>query len=181
MSFSVSEIRANLALGGARSTLFQVFIPNPVSAAANLKIPFLCKAASLPGQTLGQIQVGYFGRKIKIAGDRTFQDWQTTIINDEDFLIRNSIEAWSYAINSTDTNLRNFADASQLQYETDATVTQFSKTGVPIREYTFHNIWPVSIDPIQLDWDQADQIEQFNVTWSVDYTTVTGGITGSGT
>jgi len=92
MAFNVNEIRAQLTAGGARSSLFQVQFSNPANAAANLKVPFLVKAAQIPASTLGTIEVPYFGRKVKIAGDRTFAEWTVTVINDEDFLIRNAME-----------------------------------------------------------------------------------------
>ena len=71
MAFNINEIKSQLALGGARPSLFQVTLTNPVNAAADLKFPFMCRAAQMPASTLGMIEVPYFGRKIKIAGDRT--------------------------------------------------------------------------------------------------------------
>ena len=100
MAFNINEIRSQLALGGARPTLFQVNITNPANAAADLKSPFLIRASQVPASTLGFIEVPYFGRKVKIAGDRTFAEWNVTVINDEDFLIRNSMEEWMNTINS---------------------------------------------------------------------------------
>ena len=88
MAFNINEIKSQLALGGARPSLFQVTLTNPVNAAADLKFPFMCRAAQMPASTLGLIEVPYFGRKIKIAGDRTFAEWTVTCINDEDMIIR---------------------------------------------------------------------------------------------
>ena len=95
MAFNINEIRSNLALGGARPSLFQIIMNNPVDAAGDAKLPFMAQAAQIPASTVGTIEVPYFGRKIKIAGDRTFAEWTVTIINDEDFLIRNAMEALS--------------------------------------------------------------------------------------
>ena len=108
MAFNINEIRSQLALGGARPTLFQVNITNPANAAADLKSPFLIRASQVPASTLGFIEVPYFGRKVKIAGDRTFAEWNVTVINDEDFLIRNSMEEWMNTINSHLGNVRGF-------------------------------------------------------------------------
>jgi len=179
MIFNVNEIRSQLTLGGARSSLFQVYFNNPVNSVANIKVPFMCKATHIPPSTLGTIQVPYFGRKIKLAGDRTFGQWQVTIINDEDFLIRNALEEWSNSINTPQVNIRNFNSASQLQYQSDATVTQFSKTGLPLRVYTIHNIWPQLVSDIALDWNTTDTIQDFTCTFEYDWHEVTGGITGS--
>jgi hypothetical protein len=128
---------------------------------------------------LGIIEVPYFGRRIKMAGDRTFADWSVTVINDEDFLIRNAMEEWSNKINSLQGNLRQFGAASPLLYKANAQVTQFSKTGTPIRTYQFNGIFPSAIAPIDLDWSATDQIEEFTVTFQYDWWEVAGGITGN--
>jgi hypothetical protein len=179
MAFNVNEIRSQLTLGGARNSLFQVTIQNPANGVADIKVPFLVKAAQIPASTLGTIEVPYFGRKIRLAGDRTFADWTVTVINDEDFLIRNAMEQWSNQIQSLQGNLRTFGGASPSLYKAQAQVTQFSKTGVPIRTYQFSGIYPSNIAPIELDWNATDTIEEFQVTFQYDYWEVSGGITGN--
>lgn len=179
MAFNVNEIRSQLTLGGARQSLFQVTIQNPANSVADIKIPFMVRTAQIPSSDLGIIEVPYFGRRIKLAGDRVFGDWTVTVINDEDFLIRNALEEWSNKINSLQGNLRTFGAASPLLYKANAQVTQFSKTGVPIRTYQFNGIFPSSIAPIDLDWSATDQIEEFGVTFQYDWWEVSGGITGN--
>ena len=154
-------------------------IQNPANGVADIKVPFLVKAAQIPASTLGTIEVPYFGRKIRLAGDRTFGDWTVTVINDEDFLIRNAMEQWSNQIQSLQGNLRTFGGASPSLYKAQAQVTQFSKTGVPIRTYQFSGIYPSNIAPIELDWNATDTIEEFQVTFQYDYWEVSGGITGN--
>ena len=180
MAFNVNEIRSQLTFGGARNSLFQVTITNPANSVADIKVPFLVRAAQIPPSTLGTIEVPYFGRKIRLAGDRTFGQWTVTVINDEDFLIRNSMEEWSNKINSLQGNVRLFGSASPLLYKSAAQVTQYSKTGNPIRTYTFSGIYPSEISPIDVDWNSTDQIEEFTVTFQYDYHEVSGGITGNG-
>ena len=94
MAFNINEIKSQLVFGGARNSLFQVQITNPANGTGDLKVPFMVKAAQIPAATLGVIEVPYFGRKVRIAGDRTFAEWTVTVINDEDFLIRNAMEEW---------------------------------------------------------------------------------------
>ena len=127
------------------------------------------------------IEVPYFGRKIKVAGDRTFAEWTVTIINDEDFLIRNAMEQWSNSINSHAGNIREFGSASPLLYKSNAQITQFSKTGVPIREYTFNGMFPTEVSAIEMAWETTDAIEEFTVTFQYDFWEVSGGITGNST
>jgi len=114
-----------------------------------------------------------------LAGDRNYADWAVTVINDEDFLIRNALENWSNAINSFEGNLRTFASSSPNLYKSNATVTQYDKLGNSIREYTFVGIYPGDISAINLDWNATDQIEEFNVSFMYDYWEVTGGTTGN--
>lgn len=179
MAFNVNEIRSQLTLGGARNTLFQVQIQNPANSVADIKVPFMVRAAQIPSSDLGTIEVPYFGRKIKLAGDRTFGEWTVTVINDEDFLIRNAMEQWSNQINSLRGNLRTFGASSPSLYKTNAQVTQYSKTGVPIRIYTFNGIYPSNIAPIDLDWNATDSIEEFTITFQYDWWEVSGGVTGN--
>jgi len=179
MAFNINEIKAQLTLGGARNALFQVTIQNPANSVADIKVPFLTRAAQLPSSNLGRIEVPYFGRRMKLAGDREFPDWTVTIINDEDFLIRNAMEEWSNKINTLQGNLRTFGSASPLLYKSQAQVTQFSKTGVPVRVYQFNGIYPTDISQIDLDWNASNQIQEFQVTFAYDWWEVVGGITGS--
>lgn len=180
MAFNINEMRSQLTAGGAKASLFQVQITNPVNGIADLKVPFMVQATQIPESTLGTIEVPYFGRKIKLAGDRTFPQWTVTVINDEDFLIRNAMESWSAAINSHQGNLRGFGSASPTQYKAQAQVTQYSKTGVPLRTYQFNGIYPQQIASIGLDWNTTDDIERFDVTFDFDWWEVVGGITGTG-
>lgn len=180
MVFNINQMRSQLTGGGARPTLFQVIITNPIDASADLKTPFMVQAAQIPTYTTGIINVPYMGRVIKEAGDRTFEDWTVTIINDEDFLVRNAMESWSNAINRLERNVRDTGSSSGLDYKSQATVTQFSKTGEPIRTYQFEGLFPSNIASIQLDWSSTDTYEQFDVTFSYDTFEVLPGVTGDG-
>jgi hypothetical protein len=179
-NFNVSAFKSKLQFGGARSTLFQVQLSSPPTGLTGIQdalgrdAPFLIKAASLPASTLGLIQVPYFGRTVKMAGDRTFTPWQVTVINDEDFKIRNALETWSNAINQMRGNTR-LQDAANLSYKASLTVTQFSKTGEALRTYTFEGAYPQEVSAIELAWQNTDTIEEFQVTFEYDNWTVTSG------
>lgn len=179
MAFNINDIRSQLTSGGARNSLFQVTIQNPVNSLGDLKVPFMARAAQIPSSSIGFIEVPYFGRKVKLAGDRVFEPWTVTIVNDEDFLIRNSLENWSNAINSLQGNLRTTGSASPLNYKAQAQVTQYSKTGTPIRQYQFNGIFPTDITAIDLDWNATDQLEEFQVTFQYDWWEVLPGFTGN--
>lgn len=179
MAFSVNEIRSGLTLGGARPTLFNIQFVNPANSAADIKVPILCQSASLPASNFGQIQIPYFGRMVKLAGDRSFEPWTVQIMNDEDFLIRNALEQWCNSINSLQGNLRGFGTSASSAYKTNAIVTQFGKTGNVLRQYTLNGIFPRSVSNIELNWGDVDRIEYFSTTFEYDWWEVSGGNTGN--
>jgi hypothetical protein len=179
MAFNVAEFRSNMIGDGARPNLFQVSLVFPTIAAggtaAGQKATFQAKSAQLPGATIGTVPLYYFGRELKFAGNRTFTDWTLQIINDEDFTIRNSLESWMNSINSHAGNLRNNQAAAPSGYSVDASVTQYGKTGDPLKSYKFVGMFPVDIAPIDLDWGSNDVIEEYAVTfayqwWEADQT-----------
>lgn len=173
MAFNVAEFRANLVGDGARPNLFQVTLTFPAIAAngtaAGQKATFMAKAAQLPGSTIGQVPVYYFGRELKFAGNRSFADWTLQIINDEDFTIRNAIESWMNSINSHSGNVRNAAAANPSSYTVDATVTQYGKTGDALKTYKFVGMYPLDLAPIDLDWSSNDTIEEYGVTFAYQW------------
>jgi hypothetical protein len=177
MAFNINEFKSQLVGGGARPSLFEVRITHPILSAADFKIPFMVKTAGLPASNLGTFNVPYFGRQVKYAGDRQFEDWTVTVINDEDFAVRNALEAWSNAINSHASNTR----ALPQDYKSDAQVIQYGKDGTPLRQYTFQGLYPLTIDAIPLSWETQDQIEEFGVTFQYDLWVVDGGVTGGST
>lgn len=179
MAFNINDIRAQLAFGGARPSLFQVIISNPVNPVADIKLPFLCKTAQLPSSQLGLIEVPYFGRKLKIAGDRTFDPWTVTIINDEDFLIRNAMEQWNNSIQLYQQNVTALGSGAPSLYKSQATVTQYGKAGEVLRVYQFNGIFPQAVGPIELAWNTVDEIEEFQVQFQYDTFEVLNSITGN--
>lgn len=179
--FNITEFRSQLTGGGARPTLFQVQMTNPFDTTGDSKLPFMCKAAQLPASTLGKVEAPYFGRKIQLAGDRTFEPWTVTIINDEDFAIRNALETWSNSINSHEGNIRNASTSAPNEYKTQAQVVQYGQTGQILREYTFEGMFPTEISSIELGWENNDTIEEFTVTFEYDFWRISGGTTGTST
>ncbi len=181
MAFNVSEFSSGgLPFGGARPSLFSVIIDTP-SGVPNVgaRISFTAQASQIPASSIGVIEQSYYGRRIKIAGTRTFANWRADILNDEDFQVRHAMEVWSNEINRHQANLRAPQLATSASYRTTATVTQYAKTGEAIRTYRFVNIFPTEIGAIDLAWANGDQIETFPVEFAYDYwDLVTPGITG---
>jgi hypothetical protein len=186
--FNIANFKSNgLSLGGARPSLFSVELTLPpipgLDTSQAQKSEFLIKSAALPASTLGEIDVSYFGRKIKIAGDRTFDDWTVTILNDEDFRLRDTMENWSNYINTHISNRTGGASSSPQVYKTDLTVKQYGKTGPGaddgvIRSYKIVGAFPTQISAITLDWERNNTIEEFDVRFAYDYWTP-GDVGGS--
>ena len=167
MAFNVNEFRSQMTGDGARPNLFEVSMPFPGFSApgnAQQKMSFMCKTAQLPGSTLGVVPVQYFGRELKFVGNRTFADWTITVINDEDFIVRNAFERWMAGINSHNLNVRNPAALAPGGYTVDGEVTQYGKQGNTLKKYKFVGMFPSDVTPIDVDWGANDAIEEFSVT-----------------
>lgn len=173
MPFNIAAFKANgLVYGGARPSLFNVFLTVPggigIDNVSVDKFRFVCRAAELPESTISNIEVPYFGRKIKVAGERSFSDWAVTIMNDEDFAVRSLFETWSNGLNRMVANIRDPALAQE-QYKTDLEVVQYSVDGSILRSYSLIGAFPTQVSNIGLDWNTQNAIEEFTVTFSYDY------------
>ena len=163
----VDDFKSKLRGGGARANLFKATINFPAYAQGDVEITsFLCSAAQLPGSTLGVIPVFFRGRQIKLAGDRTFDTWSPTIINDTDFAVRNSMERWMNGMNNhrQNTGLTNVND-----YSADLIVEQLDKDGSTLKTYNFRGCFPTAVSPIDLAYTSQDEIETFTVEFQVQY------------
>lgn len=165
----VDDFKSKIRGGGARPTLFQVTLNFPAYAGGNSEISsFLTRAASLPGSTIPEMIVPFRGRQLKIAGDRTFEPWATTIMNDTDFLLRNAIERWMNGMNA---HSLNSGLVNPVDYQADLKVEQLDKDGSVLKTYKFIDAFPTSLSPIDLGYDQNDIIEEFTCEWSYQYWT----------
>jgi hypothetical protein len=173
MAFNVNQFRTQLQYDGARPNLFEVRLNFPAFVTnrnnASVKSTFMVKTAALPGSTIGMVTVPYFGREVKVAGNRTFADWSVTVINDEDFVLRNAFESWITNINGNTDNLRNARARTSQQYGVDADVIQYGKTGNILKRYRFVGMFPTDVAQIDLDWGSNDTIEEYSVNFSFQY------------
>ena len=173
MPFNISSFKENgLVYGGARPSLFSVTLNVPqgigIDNVSVDKFRFMCRSAELPPSAVAAIDVPYFGRRIKIGGDRVFGDWSVNIMNDEDFAVKALFEKWSNAINRMQSNVRD-PNVSTEEYKQDLMCTQYSKDGVKIREYRIIGAFPTTVAGITLDWDSQNTVETFGVTFAYDY------------
>jgi hypothetical protein len=197
---TLSNFKSNLKGGGARPNLFEVTIPEFPSYVTKdgemLKdLSFMCKAANLPASNVASIDVPFRGRTLKVAGDRTFDPWTLTIINDEDFKIRHAMEMWMNGFSKLSNNT---GASNPAAYMRDAYVYQLGRgssgqiettTAVPdagagriqttkanvLRSYRFYDIFPTAVSEIALGYDTENTIEEFTVEFQVQFFEIAGG------
>ena len=161
----IGSFLSKLKGGGARSNQFKVTMPFPGFSAVGGEtesMAFLCKATSIPESTVGEVIVPFRGRNIYMAGDRTFATWDTTIINDSDFLIRNAIERWLNGINN---HSDNEGLVNPVDYQVDAFVDHLDRNGNTIKSYTFRGLYPTNLQAIPLDFAEVTALEEFVCSW----------------
>ncbi len=163
----VDDMKAKLIGGGARPNLFKVTMNFPSYVTADTSLAsYMCKAASLPASTIAPIMVPFRGRQLQIAGDRTFEAWNITVINDTDFNVRNSFEQWMNGINQHETNTGLTQPSS---YMADMIVEQLDKDGTVKKKYDIRGTFPTSLGAIELAYTDENTIEEFTVELQVQY------------
>lgn len=158
--FKIEEFKANF-LGGARMNRFEVEVPTLPD-----KAKFLFKGASLPGANIGEIIFNYMGTQAKFAGDKTFGDWELTMIIDEDFAGERELRSWNEMIRQNDSGI---GASNHNQYKKDCFVTQYSVEGDIIAQYKLFGAWPKVLADAALSWDSTDSAMEMSITMSYDY------------
>ena len=188
---TISQFKSALIGGGARPNLFEVelaTLPEGITWDADI-FRYMCKAAQMPGQNIASIDIPFRGRIFKVAGDRTIDNWSITVIQDEDFRLRNAFESWTQQIARLDNNL-GATDPSA--YMVNAKVFQLGRGSTPastnsdgtantvLKEYEFVDIFPTTVSPIDLSYDSGDAIEEFTVEFAVQSVNLIAGGTPNG-
>lgn len=181
MPFNIDTFRSQYQ-GGIRPTQFQIIITPPAalsvagvgvggtngSSSITETIAMMAHATTAPPMIQDSVRVYYFGRPIKVAGDRDYPDWTVSIYNDNDFAVRNFLESWQ---NLQNTIVDNVMDAAAFPsaYKGDAQVIQYERDGSVAKTYNLVGIFPVNIDAMTLGWDAVNQVQTFDTTFAMDY------------
>ena len=165
---AIDNFKSALSHGGARPSLFKFDITTMglTGAGGVTDINLYCNVSAIPPLTVTPIEKQYFGRTVKIPGDIVYGDLATTVLNAEDYSIRNAIEAWMDHINS---HKENKGISGNSTWVTDGTLTQYGKEGSALQTYKFFDAWPMTLTEIALSYDTASDLEQFDVTWAYNY------------
>ena len=173
----ITDFKSKLTGGGARSNLFEVELSFPSAVSVEglndilNKARFLVKTAALPASNIAPIEIPFRGRVLKIAGDRTFDTWSITVLNDTDFSIRSAFEKWMNFINKVSDNT---GSTNAEDYQADAYVYQLDRSGETLRKYHFFDVFPTQVAPIELSYDSAG-IQEFTVELQVQWWEATKG------
>lgn len=183
---SIDSFKSRLVQGGARPNLFEVEMDFPSGVGIfdeeieNTRHRMMIKGAQLPASNIAEVVVPFRGRQLKVAGDRRFDPWTITVINDGDFKLREAFERWSNFIikvsdgSGTINPSDYFADwiVNQLGRASTDLNTRGEDSGATLsvlRRYQMHGCWPSQVSPIELSYDTADVIEEFQVTLQVQW------------
>jgi hypothetical protein len=163
----INDFKSKLVGGGARNNLFKVTCNFPAYAQGNTELAaFMIKAAQLPSSIIAPIVIPFRGRQLNIAGDRTFEPWAITVINDTGMEIRNAFERWMNGINAHTTNT---GRSNPTDYMADMIVEQLDKAGKVTKKYDIRGCFPSAISPIDVSFDSENTIEEFTVELQVTY------------
>ena len=163
----VDDFKSRLTGGGARANMFKVTCNFPAYAQGNTEFTsFMCKGAQLPGSIIAPIEVPFRGRKLIIAGDRTFEPWSITVINDGEFVVRDSFERWMNGINQHNENT---GLSDPVDYQADLIVEQLRRDGTVSKTYDIRGAFPSNISAIDLSADSENTIEEFTVEFQLQY------------
>ena len=173
---NISSFTNALQGGGARANQFQVTMSGggATGGPVSQSLSFLCRGAQIPALTIGEIAVPYRGRQVFLAGDRTYDAWTVTIMNDRSMGIRGQLESWM-------NNMQDIGAATTSpslnanSYYATALVKQLDRNDAPIRTYTLEGVWPTTLDAIDLAFDANDAIEEFGATFRFNWMTIAGG------
>ena len=166
-TFKIDSLKGKLQGGGARANLFKATLNFPGYAGGDTELTsFLCKAAQLPASVVGQIDVPFRGRQLKVAGDRTFENWTVTIINDDLFKARDAFERWMNGFNQ---HKNGEGLVRPTDYQTDMVVEQLTRDGLVSKTINIRGAFPVNISGIDLSYDTTDAIEEFTVEFAYQY------------
>jgi len=166
----LSQFVQNLNGGGARANQFivRIFGRDTSRGVSSRHFDFLCRSAQIPALTIGEVAVPYRGRQIYVPGDRTYDAWTVTIYNDSEYSSRNDLEVWMNELQ----NVGSGTDASGSHVYRSASVQQLDRNDKIIRSYTLVDIWPTTLDAIDLAFDTNDVVEEFGATFRFNYMTI---------
>jgi hypothetical protein len=160
---AISTFKADFD-GGTRPNRFKVVLPESAGGQS-----LMVKAASIPAETVGILQVPFRGRVAKLPGDRSYAEWTFTVLDDITKNIRSSVIDWHRRFNPHETNVVEEGVLGGSAGLEEITVTQLDMKGADHTSVTLKDCWPVEVGAIDLSYDKADTLVEFAVTIAYDW------------
>lgn len=165
--------------GFTRNNLFEIEMGFPTKLGANATkrentVKYLARAAQIPSYTQGNVEVPFRGRTLKIAGDRTYEPWTVTFMNDQKQVARNIFETWVSLIQGNEFNFSTKSDDKLFGNAVVSLLNRVVREGEDyrvLRSYKMYDIWPSSVSAVDLDWGNNDAVQEFTVEFQVQYVT----------
>ena len=170
---NISEFKQALGDGGARPNQFQVMVTFPAAVGQlEPKEQILVTGASLPASTVNPAIIQYRGREVKLAGERIFDPWTITIVNDTKFTFRKKFEAWMEGMNQKASNMATgYLDPEV--YQRPITVFHLDRNDGVLMAIKLDDAFPINMSEIALQYAQNDIIEEYTVTFQYQTYNVT--------
>jgi hypothetical protein len=164
----ISKFKGLLGAGGARPNQFRVILtfPGYVSSVPDTEYSLLVTGAALPASTVNPTIIQYRGREVKLAGERIFDPFTITIVNDTNMSLRRPFEEWMNGMNDLEANT---GILNPIDYQVDMSVEHLDRNDDPLMTYVLYNAFPINMSEIGLQYGQNDVIEEFTVTFNYSH------------
>lgn len=174
---NISQFKGLLGAGGARPNQFRVILAFPTLVGANIgEASLLVTGAALPASNVNPTLLQYRGREVKLAGERIFDPWTITVVNDTEFKLRRPFERWMNLMNNLVTNT---GRTTPSDYQAEIRVQHLDRNDVVLQTYVLSDAFPINMSEIALQYGQNDVVEEFTVTFQYQhYTTIAGARPG---
>ena len=165
-SFKISDFRAKIGVV-ARPNLFTAKlygnskITNEIFSQHLPNFEFRCESTSIPGRSIATIDDIGSGPSLKVPYDITYNDIDLNIICSQDMQERIAFEKWIDFIVNPNGSLSFYdvyAKGIKLQ------ISQLDEDGLSLITYTMYDVYPISISPMNLSWEETNTYQRFSVT-----------------
>lgn len=169
----ISKFKGLLGAGGARPNQFRVLLSFPSYVTVpDKEYSLLVTGAAVPASNVNPTLIQYRGREVKLAGERIFDPWTITIVNDTEFSLRRPFEEWMNGMNNL---VDNTGVITPRDYQIDLEVEHLDRNDEVLQTYKLHSAFPINMSEIALQYGQNDVIEEFTVTFNYQHYTTRNG------
>jgi hypothetical protein len=166
----LSEFKSNL-IQFVRPNRFFVEITPPKALSGQYDpttLIFLAQSAKIPDRTAGEVEVKYHGMSLKLPGDYSHEDLSINFLNYYDWTPRDFLEDWMNLIQNIDGNNER-TDSSELLVAQIKVKQLGLREDVILAAYDFFNVFPKTLQSIELNMETTDSVETFTADFSYSH------------